>query len=129
MSVKSLMSTASGVAPYPKLSGAKTGKKVKIVRSPQEGDTSMDKCSVCGMGKKDNVAHDASYSGPGKHSFKSATKSFWDIYGVSEETPICFGDAVKALGNGKIGGFGSLFSDTTNPDLTKEFFDNKTDYF
>lgn len=46
---------------------------------------------------------------------------------------IYFGSAVKALGNGKVGGYLVEFSDVDSrkgapPDLTKEFFTKETDY-
>ena len=44
------------------------------------------------------------------------------------ETFVIYGDAVKALGNGKVGGYLVHFSDETTPDLTGDFFTKKTDF-
>lgn len=38
-----------------------------------------------------------------------------------------FGDAVKALGDGKVGGYLVRHSGTHDPDLTDDYFDNQTD--
>lgn len=40
---------------------------------------------------------------------------------------IAIGDEVKALGNGKIGGYLVRFTDSNSPDLTGDFFDAKSD--
>lgn len=39
-----------------------------------------------------------------------------------------FGGSVKALGNGKVGGYLVTFSDETTPDLTGDFFTKDTDF-
>lgn len=46
----------------------------------------------------------------------------------SPETPTYFGEAVKALGEGKVGGYLVRYSDPRTPDLTGDFFDAATDY-
>ena len=48
--------------------------------------------------------------------------------GKQSETYICIGDAVKSLGNGKIGGYLVRFSTEKDPDLSGEFF-TKSTYF
>ena len=45
-----------------------------------------------------------------------------------DDTLISFGDAVKALGNGKIGGYLIRFATPEDPDLIGEFFTKDTDY-
>jgi hypothetical protein len=45
-----------------------------------------------------------------------------------EEQVIYFGEAVKALGDGKLGGYLVRFSSDDEPDLTDEFFTRETDY-
>ena len=44
------------------------------------------------------------------------------------ETLITFGDAVKSLGDGKVGGYLVQFSDADKPDLEDDYFDGETDY-
>ena len=44
------------------------------------------------------------------------------------ETLVTFGDAVKSLGDGKVGGYLVQFSNADEPDLEDDFFDNETDY-
>ena len=44
-----------------------------------------------------------------------------------EDELVAFGTEVKALGEGKIGGVLVRMSDTSNPDLTGDFFDIKSD--
>lgn len=46
---------------------------------------------------------------------------------LQEEALAYFGDTVKALGNGKVGGYLVRHSGETDPDLTADFFDAKTD--
>lgn len=118
----SLMSTTAGFPPYPKVSGVR-GRKIKVALLPQDGDSKM-KCSTCGMAEDSNPAHGSDYSGPGKHGFKGASKSL-----TYDNTPISFGGELKALGSGKIGGWAVLFSDSSNPDLTNDYFDSETDFF
>ena len=48
--------------------------------------------------------------------------------GKQSETYVCIGDAVKSLGDGKIGGYLVRFSTEKDPDLSGEFFTAKT-YF
>jgi hypothetical protein len=48
--------------------------------------------------------------------------------GKQSETVVCIGDAVKSLGDGKIGGYLVRFSTEKDPDLSGEFFTAKT-YF
>ena len=45
-----------------------------------------------------------------------------------DEQLIYFGGAVKALGNGKVGGHLVRFTDENELDLEREFFDATTDY-
>lgn len=45
---------------------------------------------------------------------------------IDPEALAFFGDAVKALGNGKVGGYLVRHSGTQDPDLTDDFFDAKT---
>lgn len=82
------------------------------------------KCSTCGMAEDSNPAHGSDYSGPGKHGFKGASKSL-----TYDNTPVFLGGELKALGDGKVGGWAIIFSDDKSPDLTNDFFDNETDYF
>jgi phage head maturation protease len=44
------------------------------------------------------------------------------------DTLIAFGSAVKALGDGRVGGYLITFSDAASPDLTGEYFTKDTDY-
>jgi HK97 family phage major capsid protein len=48
--------------------------------------------------------------------------------GNYDKAMIYFGDAVKALGDGKVGGHLVRFSTDEDPDLTGDFFDKDTDY-
>ena len=48
--------------------------------------------------------------------------------GKQSETYVCIGDAVKSLGDGKIGGYLVRFSTEEDPDLTGDFF-TKSTYF
>ena len=45
-----------------------------------------------------------------------------------DEQIVYFGGAVKALGDGKLGGYLVQFSSDNDPDLTNEFFTKETDY-
>ena len=45
-----------------------------------------------------------------------------------DEQIVYFGGAVKALGDGKLGGYLVQFSSDDDPDLTNEFFTKETDY-
>lgn len=49
---------------------------------------------------------------------------------MEDETLIAYGGAVKALGNGRVGGYLVTFGDADTPDLSQErdFFDATTDY-
>lgn len=47
---------------------------------------------------------------------------------MNDETLIQFGSAIKALGNGKVGGYLVRFSDASAPDLDGEFFTKATDF-
>ena len=44
------------------------------------------------------------------------------------DTLVMFGGAVKALGDGRVGGYLISFSDAASPDLTGEYFTKDTDY-
>jgi len=46
----------------------------------------------------------------------------------SIDTLVAYGNEVKALGNGLIGGYLVRFSDENSPDLTGDFFTRETDY-
>ena len=46
-----------------------------------------------------------------------------------DDALIFFGDAVKALGNGKVGGHVVLFSTDADPDLVGDYFTKSTDFF
>lgn len=46
---------------------------------------------------------------------------------LEQEALAYFGDTVKALGNGKVGGYLVRHSGETDPDLTADFFDAKTE--
>ena len=46
-----------------------------------------------------------------------------------DDALIFFGDAVKALGGGRVGGHVVLFSTAADPDLTGDFFTKSTDFF
>jgi len=46
-----------------------------------------------------------------------------------EDTLAFYGSEVKALGGGRIGGYGILFTSPDDPDLQSEFFTKSTDYF
>ena len=48
--------------------------------------------------------------------------------GNYDKALVYFGDSVKALGDGKIGGYLVRFSDENTPDLTGEFFTKDTDF-
>jgi hypothetical protein len=51
--------------------------------------------------------------------------------GISQETAeslVHFGNAVKALGSGKVGGYLVVFSSESDPDLAGEFFTKNTDF-
>jgi hypothetical protein len=118
------MSTDAGFQPYPKVTGVRD-RKIKVALSPQDGDSKM-KCSTCGMAEDSNPAHASDYSGPGKHSFKGASSAKALLY---DNSPIFLGGELKALGDGKVGGWAIIFSDDKSPDLTNDYFDNTTDYF
>lgn len=45
-----------------------------------------------------------------------------------ETTLVYFGDAIKALGNGKVAGYLVRFTSENDPDLTDDFFTAKTDF-
>lgn len=45
-----------------------------------------------------------------------------------DDTLVTFGGAVKALGGGRIGGYGVLFSTSADPDLAGDYFTPKTDF-
>ena len=45
-----------------------------------------------------------------------------------EDELIYFGTEVKALGNGKVGGYLVRYSIPTDPDLTGDFFTKSTDF-
>lgn len=47
---------------------------------------------------------------------------------VAAETVVHFGNEVKALGGGKVGGYLVSFSSDADPDLTGDFFTAKTDF-
>lgn len=47
---------------------------------------------------------------------------------MDTETLIDFGGAIKALGNGKIGGYLVRYSDAEEPDLEGDFFSKATDF-
>jgi hypothetical protein len=47
---------------------------------------------------------------------------------MNEDTIICFGDTIKALGNGKVGGYLVKFTSAAQPDLVGDFFDRATDF-
>lgn len=48
---------------------------------------------------------------------------------MSDETLVYFGGPVKALGNGKVGGYLVRFSDETTPDLCGDYFNKSTDFY
>lgn len=48
---------------------------------------------------------------------------------MDDGTALYFGSAVKAMGNGKVGGYLVLFSTDNDPDLTGEFFTKATDFY
>jgi len=52
----------------------------------------------------------------------------WLPVKAASEMLVTFGGAVKALGDGKIGGYLVRFSNADAPDLEGEYFDAKTDY-
>lgn len=120
----SAMSTTNGIQPYPTFGK----KRTRSVLSPQSGEASM-KCKVCGMSDDGNPAHSSDYSGDGKHSFSSTKKSVdfsSPIHG--DDTEIFIGGAVKALGQGRIGGYAILYSTDKDPDVTGDFFNKSTDF-
>jgi len=47
---------------------------------------------------------------------------------MDDNTLVGFGGEVKSLGDGKIGGYLVLFSDSTTPDLANDFFTKDTDF-
>lgn len=47
---------------------------------------------------------------------------------MPDETMVVFGDAVKDLGNGKVGGYLVRFSDEKTPDIMGDFFTKDTDF-
>lgn len=47
---------------------------------------------------------------------------------AGDDTLIYFGSAVKALGNGRVGGYLVLFGDANQPDLVGDFFTKQTDF-
>lgn len=47
---------------------------------------------------------------------------------LNDETLVVFGGAVKALGNGKVGGYLVRFTTHRDPDLEGEFFTKETDF-
>ena len=51
-----------------------------------------------------------------------------DVEESEDEQLVYFGDAVKALGDGKLGGYLVRFSSDDEPDITGEFFTKDTDY-
>lgn len=79
------------------------------------------KCAVCGMTADGNPAHDDNYDGPGKHSFKSATKSYGDDIFVAS------GGDLKSLGDN--GEFEGLMISFDTVDLTRDAFSKSTDLF
>lgn len=102
----------------------------------------MKKCKVCGMEKETNPAHAKDYSDVGAHSFAKSVAFDIDsteelAVSLSDDSPVAFGGAVKALGIEKINGveFGALegpavlFTKSTETDLSKEFFNSETDFF
>jgi len=48
---------------------------------------------------------------------------------MTDDTLISFGGAVKALGNGRVGGYLIRFTSPDDPDLTGEYFTADTDYW
>lgn len=48
--------------------------------------------------------------------------------GMDADLVVVQGSVIKALGNGKVGGYLVRFTDSENPDLTGDYFDAKTDY-
>ena len=51
-----------------------------------------------------------------------------DIQSIMKDGLINLGGEIKALGNGRIGGFGVLFTTADSPDLLGDFFDADTDF-
>lgn len=47
---------------------------------------------------------------------------------LDDDTLIVFGDAIKALGDGRMGGYLVRFTSDADPDLSGEFFDKDTDF-
>ncbi len=115
---KSVMTTTAGYPPYP---------------TPVEGKIMV--CKVCGMEKDANPSHSSDYEGAGKHSFQkveSEKKSEGEeevTLNLSDESPIAFGGAIKALGNGRIAGPAVIFTTDLDPDTSQDYFNKETDYF
>lgn len=88
------------------------------------------KCTTCGMGENQNPAHSDTYGGPGKHKFHTAGKSSTFFEHLQDNSSlIAWGGSVKALGDGKLGGFAILYTTDQDPDTTGDFFDNATEYW
>lgn len=47
---------------------------------------------------------------------------------MDNESVVIYGDTIKALGDGRIGGYLVRFSDAETPDMTGEFFTKSTDF-
>jgi hypothetical protein len=62
---------------------------------------------------------------PDHHPYKAPSKSIPEI----EAVETAFGTELKSLGNGRYGAWAVLFTNSADPDLTDDFFDNKTDFY
>lgn len=55
--------------------------------------------------------------------------SMWrDKKSIDDDTVVAFGGALKALDNGKVGGYLVRFTDPNRPDLEGDYFDSSTDF-
>jgi HK97 family phage major capsid protein len=91
--------------------------------TPGKDESEKDFVARCiPMVLDEGTAEDGEQAAAICHSmFKQHQKKAVDL-GVDDEL-VCYGDAVKDLGDGKIGGYLIKFSTARDPDLVKDFFD------
>ena len=90
--------------------------------TPNAGESREDFVSRC----IPIVMHDG--SAENQDMAVAMCNGMWEGKSLNEDTLVYFGEAVKALGNGKIGGYLVRFTTDKDPDLTGEFFTKDTDF-
>src|SRR3990172_10961846 len=90
--------------------------------TPNAGESREDFVSRC----IPMVMHDG--SAENQDMAVAMCNSMWEGKSLNEETLVYFGEAVKALGDGKIGGYLVRFTTDKDPDLKGEFFTKDTDF-